>query len=292
MEPLFDRRLLIQRKRRVVSGAIVPADYLLARAVDEMVDRLSLIDRRFPHAITLFDGSDRTAAALVDSGKVDRVTRIESDPLLLGGTSGIVEPEERLPVARESADLVVSLLSMHAVNDLPGMLAQIRQALRPDGLFIGAFPGAGSLAELRESLLYAESALDSGASPRIYPFADIRDAGSLLQRTGFALPVTDMERVTVRFGTMFDLMRDLRAMGETNALAARSRKPVSRAVFLRAAEYYSRNFAGPDGRIQATFNMIWLAGWAPHPSQQRPLRPGSARASLAETLERMAKEGE
>jgi hypothetical protein len=164
------------------------------------------------------------------------------------------------------------------------MLVQIRRALRPDGLFLGCMAGAGTLAELREALLAAETELTGGASPRVAPLVDVRDAGALLQRAGFALPVADHETVTVRYDSMFSLMRDLRAMGATSSLAARSRKPARRELFMRAAEIYSARFSDPDGRVRATFSTIWLSGWAPHASQQQPARRGSATMSLAEAL--------
>jgi SAM-dependent methyltransferase len=181
-------------------------------------------------------------------------------------------------------DLAASLLALHAVNDLPGALIQIKRALRPDGLFIACLLAGQSLTELRQSLLAAEVELTGGASPRVAPFADLRDLGGLLQRAGFALPVIDSESVTVRYGDMFGLLRDLRAMGWANALSERSRKPLRRSVLLRAAELYAERFADPDGRLRATFEIVWLSGWAPHESQQKPLRPGSAKARLADAL--------
>ena len=189
-------------------------------------------------------------------------------------------------VAPASLDLAVSLLALQDVNDVPGLLIQIRRALRPDGLFLGALAGQGTLSELRDSLLAAETEIYGGASPRVSPFVDVRDAGALLQRAGFALPVADVETVTVRYDDMFALLRDLRAMGATNILADRARRPVSKRFFLRAAEIYAKRHADPDGRIRATFAFVWLSGWAPHASQQKPLKPGSAAMSLAEILGR------
>src|SRR5690606_5754572 len=237
--------------------------FLIERAAAELADRLDLVQRRFDEAVTLFEGSGHSAAVLAASGKVGRVRRIELDPLLLGSADGLVEPRETLPLAPASIDLAVALLSLHAVNDLPGMLAQIRRALRPDGLFIAALAGAGTLAELRDSLLHGEVATAAGASPRVYPFAEIRQAGALLQRAGFALPVADLETITVRYGTIFSLFADLRAMGETSALAERSRRPLSRRTLVAAAEHYASHHADADGRLKATFNIIWLSGWAP-----------------------------
>jgi SAM-dependent methyltransferase len=195
-----------------------------------------------------------------------------------------VADEEALPFAEGSFDLVASALSLHWTNDLPGVLVQIRRALAPDGLLLAALVGGQSLNELRTALTSAEAELTGGASPRVAPFADVRDLGQLLQRAGFALPVTDLEPIIVRYSSMFALMRDLRAMGATNALTERSRVPLRRAVLMRAAEIYADRFADPDGRIRATFDIIWLSGWAPHESQQKPLAPGSARMRLADAL--------
>jgi len=170
------------------------------------------------------------------------------------------------------------------VNDLPGALIQIRRALKPDGLFVGCLLGGATLTELRTAFMQAESEIEGGASPRVAPFADVRDLGSLMQRAGFALPVTDSESVTVRYDDPFALMRDLRGMGLTNALVARRRAPLKRAVLMRAAQVYAERFADPDGRLRATFEYIWLSGWSPHESQQKPLRPGSAKMRLADAL--------
>ncbi len=194
-------------------------------------------------------------------------------------------PPETVPFEPESLDLVVSLLSLQAMNDIPGMLVQIRRSLRPDGLFLGAFAGVGTLSELRESLLAAETELYGGASPRVIPFTDVRDAGALLQRAGLALPVADVETVTVRYDTLFDLIADLRAMGETSALVDRSRRPGTRKLFARAAEIYAERFSDADGRVRASFSIVWMSGWAPDASQQKPLKPGSAKVSLKTILE-------
>jgi SAM-dependent methyltransferase len=192
--------------------------------------------------------------------------------------------EEALPFAPASFDLVVSALALQGVNDLPGALLQIRRALAPDGLFMGCLIGGQSLQELRLAFAEAEEAITGGVSPRVAPFADLRDMGGLLQRAGFALPVTDVDTITVRYGSIFGLLRDLRAMGATNALVARDRRPLRRAVLMRAAEIYHSRFADPDGRLRATFEFVWLSGWAPHESQQKPLQPGSAKARLADAL--------
>ena len=170
------------------------------------------------------------------------------------------------------------------MNDLPGALIQIRRVLKPDGLFLGCLLGGATLTELRRSFAAAEAEIEGGVSPRVAPFADMRDLGGLLQRAGFALPVADVETVTVRHADAFGLMRDLRAMGLTNPLAERRRRPLRRATLRRAVELYAERFADPDGRVRATFDVVWLSGWAPHESQQRPLRPGSAKTRLADAL--------
>ena len=189
-----------------------------------------------------------------------------------------------MPFADGSFDLVVSALSLQFVNDLPGALIQIRRALKPDGLLLAALAGGDTLAELRQSLAVAEAEIEGGVSPRVVPFVDVREAGALLQRAGFALPVTDVERLTVRYASPIVLMHDLRRMGASNALIERRRRPLRRATLTRMAEVYGERFADPDGRIRATFEIVWLSGWAPHASQQQPLRPGSARARLADAL--------
>ncbi|MCR4267952.1 methyltransferase domain-containing protein [Nitratireductor sp. ZSWI3] len=285
MEPLFDPHLLIARKKRALQRGDAGADFLMQRAAADLSERLATVERRFDKAAALFCLTGDAAAALRESGKVGDVVRIEADPLFLDG-EGVVAPPETLPLEAASLDLAVSLLTLHETNDTPGLLAQIRRSLKPDGLFLGAMAGAGTLQELRQSLLEAETEISHGAAPRVSPFADVRDVGGLLQRAGFALPVADIESLTVRYATMFDLMRDLRAMGATNALQARSLRPATRALFLRAAQIYAERFSDPDGRIRATFNFVWMSGWAPHASQQKPLAPGSAKMSLKDALEK------
>lgn len=284
MTPLFDSELALARKRRALGRAAPGVDFLAARAAVDLGERLATVGRRFAEAAALFSWTGDAARALRESGKADRVVRVEADAAFLAGGEGVVASLETLPLPPASLDLAVSLLSLHEVNDLPGMLIQIRRALRPDGLFLAALPGSGSLGELRESLLAAESETGRGASPRVMPFTDVRDAGGLLQRAGFALPVADAETLTVRYDSMFALMADLRAMGAASVLVERSRRFASRRLFLRAAEIYAERFADADGRIRATFNILWLSGWAPHPSQQKPLAPGSAKMRLADAL--------
>jgi SAM-dependent methyltransferase len=250
---------------------VAPANFLLDRVAAEFEERLALVSRHFPRALDL--GTPGPQVVEVLRREPDRFV-VRAPPLLESAEClAVVADEEALPFAAESFDLVASALSLQWANDLPGGLVQIRRALDPDGLFLAALVGGQSLAELT-----------GGASPRVAPFADVRDLGGLLQRAGFALPVTDIEPVSVRYASMFELMQDLRAMGATNALAERSRKPLRRAVLLRAAEIYAARFADPDGRVRATFEIVWLSGWAPHESQQKPLAPGSARMRLSDAL--------
>jgi SAM-dependent methyltransferase len=196
----------------------------------------------------------------------------------------VAADEEALPFGDAVFDLVVSALSLQFVNDLPGALVQIRRALKPDSLFVAALIGGETLPELRQAFAAAESEIEGGVSPRVAPFADLRDLGALLQRAGFALPVTDVDRLTVRYDSVFALMHDLRRMGATNALVDRRRAPLKRATLMRMVQIYAERFADADGRLRATFEIVWLSGWAPHPSQQQPLRPGSAKTRLAEAL--------
>lgn len=274
----------MHRKRRALARPVAGADFLMRRAAEDLADRLGTVERQFTDAATLFCLTADAAVAVAASGKTQNVTRVEADDSFLSGTAGIIAAPETVPFAPGSLDLAVSLLALQDVNDIPGMLVQICRALRPDGLFLGAMAGSGTLAELRDSLLAAESEIYGGAGPRVIPFADVRDVGALLQRAGFALPVADVEPLTVRYADMFGLMRDLRGMGATSALVARPRRPATRRLFMRAAEIYAERFSDPDGRIRATFSIVWMSGWAPAPSQQKPLKPGSGQVSLAEAL--------
>lgn len=250
------------------------ADFLHRRAAAEAVNSLEAILRSFPSVVDLSPHPGVFAAAVADSGAADRV----------GPVQAVAAPgEAALPVPDGSADLIVSILGLHWIDDLPGALARIRKALKPDGLFLGALFGAGTLKELRGVLTEAELQLRGGAQARISPFADGYDAAALMQRAGFALPVTDVDRVTVRYPDLFALVRDLRAMGETNALAGVIR-PLTRDIAGRAAALYAERHAEPDGRVPATFEIVQLAGWAPHESQQKPLPRGSAKMRLADAL--------
>ncbi|GAA2831367.1 methyltransferase family protein [Aminobacter aminovorans] len=284
MQAIFDASLVIAHRRRALAQGVAGADFLMARAAEDLGERLSTVERTFDRGAAIFSVSPAASAVLAASGKVTELVRVEADEAFLGGGPGIISDPETIALEPASVDLAVSLLALQEANDIPGQLIQIRRALKPDGLFLGVLAGAGTLVELRESLLAAETEISGGASPRVIPFTDVRDAGGLLQRAGFALPVADVETVTVRYDTMFGLMQDLRAMGVTSALADRTRKPATRRLFQRAAEIYAERFSDPDGRVRASFSFVWLSGWAPDPSQQKPLKPGSAQVSLAKVL--------
>jgi SAM-dependent methyltransferase len=277
---VFDRALLARRRARAFARG-EPPRFLIDRAAAELADRIAFVKREFAVAADIGALGPAAAEAMRASGKVGRVVACSAPGAPRGD---LVGDEERLPFGAGTLDLAVSLLGLQLVNDLPGALVQIRRALRPDGLFLAAVLGGGSLREVRDSFAAAEAELDGGVSPRVAPFADVRDLGGLLQRAGFALPVTDLDTVTVRYPDPFALMRELRAMGAANALVERSRKPLRRATLLRAAQLYARRYGAADGRVPATFDVVWLAGWAPHESQQKPLRPGSAKMRLADAL--------
>ena len=284
---LFDRALLAARLRRALGAASGEgkADFLLRRAADELADRLSLVRREF--AVAAEVGAPGPHAAEVLAARGDGFT-LRLAPLALAAGPGpyarAIGDLESLPLADQSCDLIASLMGLHHVNDLPGALIQIRRAMRPDGLFLAALAGGDTLTELRQSLTVAESEVTGGAAPRVAPFADVRALGGLMQRAGFALPVVDADSVVVRYPDLLALMRDLRAFGATNALTLRSRAPLRRDVLVRAAMVYAERFADPDGRLRATFETIWLTGWAPHESQPKPLKPGSATMRLADAL--------
>ncbi|MEP9376658.1 methyltransferase domain-containing protein [Aquabacter sp. CN5-332] len=280
---VFDRALL--RRRLARAAMLGPAEFLVDRVADDMAERVGAVKRTFHRALDLGTPTDAVVRALHAAPMVKSLIRAAPLPLGLNGeTPAVVADEEALPFADASLDLVVSALALQNVNDLPGVFAQIRRALKPDGLFLAAMIGGASLAELREVFAVAESETIGGVSPRVAPFVDVRDLGGLLQRAGFALPVTDVDRVTVRYSNPFALFADLRCMGATNALAERRRVPLRRETLSRAAGAYSERYADADGRVRATFEIVWLSGWVPHESQQKPLRPGSAKMRLADAL--------
>ena len=266
---IFDRALLKARRQRALAQGA--ETFLLDRVASDIAERLSAVMRKFERAVDIGTPTDAVRRVLVGAGSVPAIEAAAFD-------------DEALSAAAGSLDLAVSALALHFVNDLPGALIQIRRALKPDGLFLAALLGGDTLTELRQAFAAAESEVEGGISPRVAPFADIRDVGGLLQRAGFALPVVDSDRIGVRYDTVFALMHDLRRMGATNALTERRRQPLRRTTLLRMAEVYGERFADPDGRLRATFEVIWLSGWAPHESQQQPLKPGSARTRLADAL--------
>ena len=266
---IFDPAAVRRHRARAAAG-IAEHDFLLREMAGRLVERLGDMRRGFGHALALDDHGGALTAAL--HGRVGRLA-VDRHEDALAGTAG------------ESFDLVVSLLSLHWVNDLPGALLRIRRALRPDGLFLAALFGAGTLAELREAWATAEAEQEGGVSPRVAPFAELRDAGALLQRAGFALPMADLDTITVSYADAFALMRELRGMGETNALVERRKGFTRRATLMAAAEAYRVGFGDSEGRIPATFQVLWLTAWAPHASQPRALRPGSAKARLADALD-------
>jgi SAM-dependent methyltransferase len=269
---LFDLRLLRARQNRALR--LGPATFLLDRVAEDMAERLHAVLRDFSDVADIWTPGEVLRTPSRDRFKsVTHIAQHDGE-------------RETLPLQPESLDLVVSALAFQFVNDLPGVLAQIRRALRPDGLLLAAMIGGDTLSELRQSFAAAEAECEGGVSPRVAPFADLRDVGALLQRAGFALPVTDVDRIVVRYDSAFALMADLRRMGATNILVERRHAPTRRATLTRMAQIYGERFADSDGRIRATFDVIWLSGWAPHESQQTPLRPGSAKASLAEAVKR------
>lgn len=269
---LFDLALLRDRQMRAVrQGAEA---FLLERVAEDMAERQQAVLREFVEGVDLGTPGDQVRTVLTRNVRQLREVSLP------------VSDTEPLALAPAAFDLVVSALALQFVNDLPGVLAQIRRALKPDGLFLAAMIGGETLTELRQSFAAAEAEIEGGVSPRVAPFADLRDLGGLLQRAGFALPVTDVDRIVVRYDNAFALMQDLRRMGATNILNERRRTLSRRATFLKMAQIYAERFSDPDGRIRATFDIVWMSGWAPHDSQQKPLKPGSAKMSLADAVKK------
>jgi SAM-dependent methyltransferase len=276
---VFDRTLLRARQRR--ARALGAETFLIERVAADVGERLGAVLRDFPVTADIGTPTDAVRDVLSGDTRIGMLITARAAP---GAGPAVAADEEALPFRDGSLDLAVSALALQFVNDLPGALIQIRRALKPDGLFLAALLGGDTLTELRQSFAEAESEVEGGVSPHVAPFADVRDLGALLQRAGFALPVTDVERLTVRYSSPFILMSELRRMGATNVLAERRRKPLRRATLTRMAEIYAQRFADRDGKVRATFDLIWLSGWAPHESQQKPLRPGSATTRLADAL--------
>jgi SAM-dependent methyltransferase len=282
---IFDRRL-IQANLARAAHALPRTDFLLRHAVEELASRLEGVSRTFELAADT--GSYHGVMASLLNERFPRTKTISLSAVMALAEDcpapRAVATEEALPLKDGSLDLMTSVLSLHLVNDLPGALIQIRRALRPDGLFLGAILGGETLIELRQAFMMAETETLGGVSPRIFPTADVRDMGGLLQRAGFALPVVDSERLTVTYPTPLALVRELKAMGAANPLVARSRKPMRRDTLTQALEIYANRFTGAGGKVRATFEILYLCGWSPHESQQKPLKPGSAKARLADAL--------
>ncbi len=285
---VFDR-LAVRRHRERAAPGLTAFDFLIREAADRLADCLPDIRRSFPLALDLGCHGGQLASALGGRGGIERLVQGDLSPAMVARASATPGPrlaldEEALPFADGRFDLIISVLSLHWVNDLPGTLVQIRRALKPDGLFLCAMLGGGTLDELRQSLLAGEIEAVDGASPRVSPFVNPHDAGALLQRAGFALPVVDTDRIVLSYADPFAMMTELRGLGEGNAVAARRRGFTPRAVIEAGARHYYQNHGGEDGRIPATFQIITLTGWAPHESQQQPLVRGSGQTPLSDAL--------
>ncbi len=282
---VFDRTA-VRRHRDRAAPALDAHDFLFREVGERLVDRLDDVKRRFPSALDLGCHGGQLGRQIGAHGGIESLIQCDLSPAMAGraGSLALAADEELLPFGPETFDLVLSCLSLHWVNDLPGALLQIRTALKPDGLFAAAMFGGGTLAELRDALAWAEDAEEGGLSPRVSPFADARAAGDLLQRAGFALAVVDTETVALEYADPFRLFRELRAMGETNAVIERRKAMTRRATVMAAAERYRAAFGGADGGVRASFCVLYMTGWAPDPSQQRPLAPGSAQSRLAAAL--------
>lgn len=283
---IFDRALLRRRRERALNEKTAGADFLLRYVADDLSLRLQPIKRHFDVALDALSPTPLISNTLKASGQVGEVVRLAPSALAEQGDAAlfVVGDDEIPPFAAECFSLIVSAFSLAAINDVPGTLIQLRRMLKPDGLLMAVTLGGETLSELRQAFAAAESAVTGGVSPRVFPFIDVRDMGSLLQRAGFALPVCDAETLTVRYGDIFGLFRDLRAMAATNILVERRRAPMTRSLLFKLAETYQQMFAAADGRLPASFELIWAMGWAPHDSQQKPLKPGTAQMRLADAL--------
>jgi SAM-dependent methyltransferase len=282
---LFDRNLLRARRARF-AHEIEAREFLLAHVAREIAERVELMLRPFPLALDLGAYHGLLGRRVAELPSVAAIIYAESvyEFAALCPRPALVCDEDLLPFREPSFNLIVSGLALHRVNDLPGALVQIRRALQPDGLFMAALLGARALLELRQALIEAEAEIEGGASPRISPFGDVRDYGALLQRAGFALPVADSETLTVVYASPREVMQEVRALGGGNVLRTRSRAPLSRKTLARAEEIYRERHATPDGRVRASFEIVYLSGWGPDESQQKPLNPGSAARRLADAL--------
>jgi SAM-dependent methyltransferase len=290
---VFDRERVRQRRDRAAPG-FQDYSFLKARVSRDLVERLEDTSRTFQSGLELGAHDGGVSALLEGSSKIAKMRVTDPSEGMVAaararGLSAEVADEENLPYPPESFDLVLSALSLHWVNDLPGALVQVRKVLKPDGLFLGALLGAGTLHELRTSLVEAEAEIMGGIAPRLSPLPALADTAALMQRAGFALPVVDRETVTVRYGHVLGLLADLKGMGERAAFADGRGQPLPRRVLARMVEIYDEQFRDPDGRVRASFEVVYLSGWAPAPHQPKPLKPGSARVSLADAVRQHAK---
>jgi NADH dehydrogenase [ubiquinone] 1 alpha subcomplex assembly factor 5 len=285
---LFDRHMVRLHRDRAAHIDWSRHGFLVNEVASRLMDRLLDISEDFEMALDLGSRGGEFGRHLVESNRISRLVSADLSEEMLAAQSGlrVMADEEFLPFAPASFNLVGSVLGLHWTNDLPGALVQIVKILKPNGLFLGALFGTGTLSELRWCLNEAESEIMGGVSPRVSPFTEVRDAGSLLQRAGFSLPVTDVDLITLKYQDPFALMRELRGLGETNALMSRLKSFTGRRVIMRAAELYIDRFADPDGRVPASFQVIYLAGWSPHESQQKPVVRGSGKVSLKDILEK------
>lgn len=291
---MFDFSRIARNRNRASSGF---GDYafLKARESTQLLERLNDSPRTFEHALDIWAHDGEASDVLRESPQVAKVTALEPAPSMVDrlqdkGIQAVLAESESLPFAPDTFDLAVSVLSLHWANDLPGVLSQIRGVLKPDGLFLGCLFGAGTLEELRAALIEAETEISGGISPRISPLPGLQDMAALLQRAGFALPVADADSITVRYSHPMKLLHDLKGMGEQAAFAPREgqeRRPLSRRILARMSEIYAERFADPDGRVRATFEVIWLSGWAPASTQPKPLKPGSGKFSLADAVKNL-----
>jgi hypothetical protein len=284
---IFDRSIVRAHRDRAARGFGNHA-FLVDEVAGRLADRLLDVNRNFATVLDLGCHTGQMARAIGDRPKVGLLVQSDLSEHMVARASGlrVAADEEALPFGDGVFDLVISALSLHWVNDLPGTLIQINRCLKPDGLFLGAFLGGGTLHELRAAFMDGELESEGGCAPRVSPFADVRDAGGLLQRAGFALPVADTETVSVTYPDLVALMTELRGMGETNAIAARRRTPTRRATLAAVAAAYRDRFGDGDGRLPATFDVVYLTGWRPHPSQPQPLKPGDAGARLEDAIKK------
>ena len=281
---VFDRRLVRLRRQRLAAD-MADAGFLIREVAERLLDRLDDIRRPFGRALVLGAPAGLLETALARRPGTRLLAAVDDTEAMLAGPGlRIVADAELLPFAPDRFDLVLSLMVLHWINDLPGTLAQLRGCLAPDGLLLAAMPGGDTLTELRQVLTQAELECEGGVSPRVSPFADVRAAGSLLQRAGFALPVVDLDRITVSYGDPLRLLRELGRMGEGNALLRRRPGPLRRATLARACVLYQERFGDAAGRVPATFDIVFMAAWKPDSSQQQPARRGSGRVRLADAL--------